>query len=55
LFPEDGAVRLNGCGMLLINPPWNLKVSLKALLFLLAKLLRQDSDARIRLDWLVTE
>jgi 23S rRNA (adenine2030-N6)-methyltransferase len=55
VYPEDSAFRLNGCGMLLINPPWRLDEGLKNLLPQLAGLLRQETDARIRLDWLVPE
>jgi 23S rRNA (adenine2030-N6)-methyltransferase len=55
VYPEDSAFRLNGCGMLLINPPWRLDEELKILLPQLAGLLRQETDARIRLDWLVPE
>jgi 23S rRNA (adenine2030-N6)-methyltransferase len=55
VYPENSPFRLNGCGMLVINPPWRLDEGLKILLPQLAGLLRQESDARIRLEWLVPE
>jgi 23S rRNA (adenine2030-N6)-methyltransferase len=55
VYPEDSAFRLNGCGMLVINPPWRLDNELKVLLPQLAGLLRQEIDARIALEWLVPE
>ncbi len=32
VYPEDTAFRLNGCGMVLVNPPWKLDDSLRGLL-----------------------
>ncbi|MDX1900958.1 MAG: 23S rRNA (adenine(2030)-N(6))-methyltransferase RlmJ [Gammaproteobacteria bacterium] len=32
LWPEDGAATLNGCGMLIINPPWQFDLTLKSFL-----------------------
>ena len=55
VYPEDNAFRLNGCGMLVINPPWRIDEELKTLLPQLAGVLRQETDSRIRLDWLVPE
>ncbi len=55
IYPQDSAFRLNGCGMVVINPPWRLDEALKTLLPQLAGMLRQETDARIRLDWLVPE
>lgn len=55
VYPRDNAFRLNGCGMVVINPPWRLDEELKSLLPQLAGLLRQETDAHTRLDWLVPE
>lgn len=55
LYPDDSAIRMNGCGMLLVNPPWKTLESLRCLLPVLARLLRQDSDASFRAEWLVPE
>jgi 23S rRNA (adenine2030-N6)-methyltransferase len=46
---------MNGCGMLLLNPPWRLDEELKILLPQLAGLLRQETGARTALHWLVPE
>lgn len=55
LFIDDPAARgLNGCGMLIINPPWTLAEDLNALLPELARLLGRGA-ARWRNDWLAPE
>jgi 23S rRNA (adenine2030-N6)-methyltransferase len=45
--PNDTA-RLNGCGLLIVNPPWTLEKDLAVLLPALADLLGQDAGARGR-------
>lgn len=51
--------RLNGCGLILLNPPWTLERELAVLLPALADILGQDPklDAKSgpRLDWLGSE
>jgi 23S rRNA (adenine2030-N6)-methyltransferase len=47
--------RLNGCGLVFLNPPWRLEADLSALLPLLARLLGRDAKAGSRLDWLAGE
>lgn len=54
-YPEDTAFRLNGCGMLVVNPPWKLEESLDALLPLLLARWRQHPGARSTHAWLVPE
>jgi 23S rRNA (adenine2030-N6)-methyltransferase len=44
--------RLNGSGLILINPPWLLEAELRALLPTLAALLAPDGKGATRLDWL---
>jgi 23S rRNA (adenine2030-N6)-methyltransferase len=46
--PNDTA-RLNGCGLLIVNPPWTFETDMALLLPALADLLGQDSGARGRL------
>ncbi|BBF91716.1 23S rRNA (adenine(2030)-N(6))-methyltransferase RlmJ [Blastochloris tepida] len=50
---------LNGCGMVVVNPPWTLEADLKALLPALAERLGQDQlghgGGRFRLDRLAAE
>lgn len=46
LHPDDTALRLNGCGMLLINPPYRYDQELGQLLPLMAQLLSQSRHSR---------
>lgn len=54
-YPDDTVLRLNGCGMIVVNPPWMLEAALQALLPKLLELLRAHSAGRSRLAWLVPE
>ena len=47
--------RLNGCGLILVNPPWTLEAELSTLLPILAGLLGRDGKGGFALDWLVGE
>jgi 23S rRNA (adenine2030-N6)-methyltransferase len=47
--------RLNGSGLILVNPPWTLEADLKALLPPLLAALARDAKARFTLDWLSSE
>jgi 23S rRNA (adenine2030-N6)-methyltransferase len=51
----DSLTLLNGCGLVLVNPPHTLEAELAPLLPALARLLAQGSGASARLDWLVGE
>lgn len=55
LYPSDTAFRLNGCGMIIINPPWQLDRTLAELLPLLTDRLRQQTLPTVAVDWLVPE
>ena len=52
--PDDSPLRLNGSGMLVINPPWKFDIALAQALPELAKLMG-DEGASSRLDWLKRE
>ena len=52
--PDDSALRLNGSGMLVINPPWKLEEDLAPALPVLARLLGEH-DPAWRLEWLKKE
>ena len=52
--PEDDFRRLNGCGLVVVNPPWRLDESLRELLPWLRGALA-DRDGGWRVDWLVPE
>ena len=51
----DPQVRMKGCGLLVINPPWGFAEQLETLLPVLADLLGVDADAAARWAWLVPE
>ena len=50
-----GRGRLNGCGLLMVNPPWRLAKELATLLPQLAAVLGRDGEGSFRLDWLAGE
>ncbi len=51
----DDVSRLNGSGLILVNPPWPLEGELKTLLPALAALLGRDGQGGFCLDWLAGE
>jgi len=57
--PLNDPGRLNGCGLILVNPPWTLEGELSALLPVLAERLGRKgpdgSGGGFRLDWLAGE
>ena len=52
---ENSPLRLNGCGIALLNPPWKLDQALSAALPALARLLGEDGQGDSRLLWLKRE
>ena len=50
--PLSDPTRLNGAGMILVNPPWPLENELSALLPVLAGILGRQGKGGFRLDWL---
>ena len=55
LRPDNSALRLNGCGMAIINAPWKLDETLAQLLPAIADLLVVDRGGGHSLQWLVRE
>jgi 23S rRNA (adenine2030-N6)-methyltransferase len=55
LHPDNSALRLNGCGMLLVNPPWKFERVLEEVLAALAQLLAQGRFGQHSVQWLVGE
>jgi len=52
---DDSALRLNGCGMIIVNPPWQFERQLQAALPLLRKYLAVAGSGQQRIDWLARE
>ncbi|MDX1657051.1 MAG: 23S rRNA (adenine(2030)-N(6))-methyltransferase RlmJ [Candidatus Competibacteraceae bacterium] len=52
LHPYDSVLGINGCGMMLVNPPWQLDAALEPLLPELLERLRSGARGTIRLEWL---
>lgn len=55
LYPDEAPVALNGCGLIIVNPPWQLDDQLRALLPQLLDRLQVDARGRTRVEWLVPE
>ncbi len=53
--PLSDPARLNGCGLILVNPPWTLESELSTLLPALAANLGRQGKGGFRLDWLTGE
>ncbi|HVZ54442.1 MAG TPA: 23S rRNA (adenine(2030)-N(6))-methyltransferase RlmJ [Pseudolabrys sp.] len=53
--PLSDPTRLNGSGLILVNPPWTLEAELGQLLPLLARLMARQGKGAFTLDWLVGE
>lgn len=53
--PDDSALRLNGCGMVIVNPPWKFEQQLGQLLPVLQDHLKVTGSGQIRIDWLTRE
>jgi len=55
LYPEDTAFRLNGSGMVIVNPPWQLDRTLQSLLPQVLAVLGGEAEGRTAVSWLVPE
>lgn len=52
---DSAQVRMKGCGLLVLNPPWQIEKEFRAVLPALRTLLRQDAGAEARVTWVVPE
>jgi 23S rRNA (adenine2030-N6)-methyltransferase len=52
---EESAVRMKGCGLLILNPPWQIDREIQAVLPALRDRLKLDAGAATACDWLVPE
>jgi 23S rRNA (adenine2030-N6)-methyltransferase len=55
LHPDNSALRLNGCGMIIVNPPWKFEQQLTELLSTLLDLLAQGRFGQQRVSWLTAD
>lgn len=55
LTAGDGSERLAGCGLVVLNPPWQIETELERIAAELASLLARDDTASHRAFWLQTE
>lgn len=55
LRADHDAERLNGCGLILVNPPWKTEDALRELLPQLAAILGAEAGGGTRVEWLVPE
>lgn len=52
---DDSPLRMNGSGMLVVNPPWQLDQQLKPALAKVARVLAESAGATSRVEWLKSE
>lgn len=55
VHPDNSALRLNGCGMAIVNAPYKLDRTLAEILPTLATALAQSRYAQFKLEWLVED
>jgi len=53
--PQDSPLGLNGSGLVIANPPWQLDEEIRGALEEVRPLLAQDDGGRVRVEWLVGE
>ena len=53
--PQDSPLGLNGSGLVIANPPWQLDSDIRAALEEVMPLIAQDDAGRVRVEWLVGE
>jgi 23S rRNA (adenine2030-N6)-methyltransferase len=51
----NSTLRMKGCGLLILNPPWQIDREIRAVLPVLRERLRVDSGASAACDWLVPD
>lgn len=52
---DSAQVRMKGCGLLVLNPPWQIDQEFQRVLPVLAERLRQDAGGEARVSWPVPE
>ena len=54
IHPDNSALRLNGCGIAIVNPPYRFDRELEGLLPVLREALSQSRYGDQRIEWLKT-
>jgi 23S rRNA (adenine2030-N6)-methyltransferase len=52
---ESAAAGMGGCGMAILNPPWQFDAEVRPLIEYMERVLALDAGAAGQLDWLVPE
>jgi 23S rRNA (adenine2030-N6)-methyltransferase len=52
---EQSALKMKGCGLLVVNPPWQFEVDARSILEFLAEALAQAPGGGARIEWIVRE
>lgn len=52
---SESALKMKGCGLLILNPPWQVDREVRAILAVLGERLRVDGGAGTACDWLVPD
>lgn len=52
---DSSQVRMKGCGLLVLNPPWQIEAEFRRVLPVLAERLKQDAGGEARVSWPVPE
>ena len=52
---DSSVVRMKGCGLLVLNPPWQIEAEVRAVLPALVERMKLDDGASVRVHWLVPE
>jgi 23S rRNA (adenine2030-N6)-methyltransferase len=52
---EDSPIKMKGCGLVVINPPWQFEREAEVALEFLAKALAQAPGGGARIEWVVPE
>ncbi len=52
---DRSVLRMKGCGLLVLNPPWQIDAEIREVLPVLREKLQVDAGATVRCDWLVPE
>jgi 23S rRNA (adenine2030-N6)-methyltransferase len=52
---ESSALKMKGCGVVVINPPWQFETEARTMMNCLAEVLAQEPGGGARVEWIVRE